>query len=91
MATRDLEWRPAPAPGPPALYLRESSSQTAGPREEGLACALASLKAALARPGSRILARAAKTLASTWVAAQLEPGMPAFELLSCLRHHGSNH
>ncbi len=54
MAARDLEWRPAPAPGPPSLYLRESSSLTAGPREEGPGRGLAS-------PGSRILARATTT------------------------------
>jgi hypothetical protein len=63
VAARDLEWRPASAPGLPALYLRESSSLTGGPREEGPARALASLRAALARPGSRILTRAAETLA----------------------------
>ena len=83
VAARDLEWRHAPAPGPPALYLRETSSLTTGPREEGPARALASLKAALACPVITDL--------KPRLAAQLVPGMPAYELLSCLRHRRSNH
>ena len=60
---RDLEWRPQHSPGPlPALYLRETSSLSSCPREEGPGLALSSLQAVLASPESGLLVRARENL-----------------------------